>query len=201
MFVTKKSLERRTLLRGIGTAMALPFLDAMVPAFTPLAKAAANPRTRFGMTYFPNGAIMQQFTPAAFGKGFEFTPILKPLEAYKDSLLIVTVLTRSHPGSQVGDHAVSAAGFLTGVWPKRTEAEDLLANKTIDQVVASKIGQDTPLPSIEVATEDFTGYVGACSPGFSCTYMNTISWRTPTSPLPMETDPRTVFERMFGTDS
>ena len=114
MFVTKKSLERRTLLRGMGAAMALPFLDAMVPAFTPLARAAANPRTRFGVTYFPNGVIMQQFTPAAAqattAAGFEFTPILKPLEPFKDSLLVVTNLTRSHPGSQVGDHAVSAAG-------------------------------------------------------------------------------------------
>src|SRR5580693_9982741 len=198
MLITKKSLDRRTLLRGIGTAMALPFLDAMVPALTPLAKAAANPRLRFGVTYFPNGIIMQQFTPAATGGGFEFTPILKPLEPYKDSLLIVTNLTRSHPGSQVGDHAVSAAGFLTGVWPKRTEAEDVLANTSIDQIVAQRIGQDTPLPSIELATEDFTGYVGGCSPGFSCAYMNTISWSSPTTPLPMDTNPRAAFERLFG---
>ena len=111
---------------------------------------------------------------------------------------MVTNLTRSHPGSQVGDHAVSAAGFLTGVWPKRTEAEDVLANTTIDQVVAQQIGQDTPLPSLEVATEDFTGYVGGCSPGFSCAYMNTISWSSPSTPLPMETNPRAVFERLFG---
>jgi hypothetical protein len=198
MLIGKKSLDRRTLLRGFGTAMALPFLDAMVPAFTQLAKAAANPRTRFGVTYFPNGAIMQQFTPSSFGKGFEFTPILKPLEPYKDSLLIVTGLTRSHPGSQVGDHAVSAAGFATGIWPKRTEAEDLLANTSIDQVVAQRIGEDTPLPSLELATEDFTGYVGGCSPGFSCAYMNTISWSSPTTPLPMETNPRAAFERIFG---
>ena len=98
----------------------------------------------------------------------------------------------------MGDHAVSAAGFLTGVWPKRTEAEDVLANTTIDQVVARQIGQDTPLPSLEVATEDFTGYVGGCSPGFSCAYLNTICWNTPTTPLPMETNPRVVFERLFG---
>ena len=198
MFITKKSLDRRTLLRGLGSAIALPFLDAMVPALTPLAKAAANPRLRFGVTYFPNVAIMQQFTPATTGVGFEFTPILKPIEPFKDSLLLVTNLTRSHPGSQVGDHAVSAAGFLTGVWPKRTEAEDVLANTSIDQVVAQRIGQDTPLPSIELATEDFTGYVGGCSPGFSCAYMNTISWSSPTTPLPMETNPRAAFERIFG---
>jgi hypothetical protein len=169
----------------------------MIPAFTQSAKAASPPR-RFGVVYFPNGAIMQRFTPATVGEGFEFTPILKPLEPFKNSLMVVTNLTRSHPGSQVGDHAVSAGGFLTGVWPKRTEAEDVLANTTIDQVVAQKIGQETPLPSLELATEDFTGYVGGCSPGFSCAYMNTISWRTPTTPLPMETNPRAAFERIFG---
>ncbi len=198
MFLTKKSLSRRTMLRGAGAAVALPLLDAMLPAFVPLAKAAAKPRMRFGAVYFPNGAIMQELTPKTVGSGFEFTPILKPLEPFRDSLLIVTNLTRSHPGSQFGDHAVSAAGFLTGVWPKRTEAEDVLANTSIDQVVARQIGQDTPLPSLEVATEDFTGYVGGCSPGFSCAYLNTISWSTPSTPLPMEINPRAVFERLFG---
>jgi len=198
MFVTKKSLSRRTMLRGIGASVSLPFLESMIPAFTPLARAAGTPPRRFGAVYFPNGAIMQQFTPATVGGGFEFTPILKPLEPFKNQLVVATNFTRSHPGSQVGDHAVSAAGFLTGVWPKRTEAEDVLANTTIDQIIAQKIGQETPLPSLELATEDFTGYVGACSPGFSCSYMNTISWRTPTTPLPMETNPRAAFERIFG---
>jgi hypothetical protein len=198
MFLTKKSLPRRTMLRGLGAAVALPLLDAMFPALVPLAKAAAKPRMRFGAVYTPNGAIMQQLTPKTVGAGFEFTPILKPLEPFRDSLIVVTNLTRSHPGSQFGDHAVSAAGFLTGVWPKRTEAEDVLANTTIDQVVARQIGQDTPLPSLEVATEDFTGYVGGCSPGFSCAYLNTISWSTPSTPLPMEINPRAVFERLFG---
>jgi hypothetical protein len=198
MFLTKKSLSRRTMLRGVGTAVSLPLLDAMLPAFVPLAKADSKPKMRFGAVYFPNGAIMQQLTPKTAGSGFEFPPNLKPLEPFKDSLIVVTNLTRSHPGSQFGDHAVSAAGFLTGVWPKRTEAEDVHANTTIDQVVAQQIGQDTPLPSLEVATEDFTGYVGGCSPGFSCSYLNTISWSTPTTPLPMEINPRTVFERLFG---
>jgi len=198
VFLTKKPLSRRTMLRGAGAAVALPLLDAMMPAFVPMAKAASAPRMRFGAVYTPNGAIMQELTPKTVGTGFEFTPILKPLEPFKDSLLVVTNLTRSHPGSQFGDHAVSAAGFLTGVWPKRTEAEDVLANTTIDQVVARQIGQDTPLPSLEVATEDFTGYVGGCSPGFSCSYLNTISWSTPTTPLPMEINPRAVFERLFG---
>jgi hypothetical protein len=198
MLISKKALSRRKLLRGAGTALSLPLLDAMFPALTPLAKAAAQPRMRFGAIYFPNGAIMQQFTPKQFGQGFEFPTILQPLEPFRSSLAVVTNLTRSHPGSQVGDHAVSCAGFLTGVWPKRTEAEDVLANTTIDQIVAKQIGQDTPLPSLELATEDFTGYVGGCSPGFSCAYMNTLCWSAPGTPLPMETNPRSVFERLFG---
>ena len=198
MFITKLSLPRRTFLRGVGATLALPFLDAMVPALTATAKTAANPAPRFGAVYIPNGAIMDKWIPEKVGVGFEFTPILKPLEPFRESIVVVTNLTRSHPGSQVGDHAVSAAGFLTGVWPKRTEAEDVLANTTIDQIVAKQIGQDTPFPSLEVATEDFTGYVGACSPGFNCSYMNTVSWSSPTTPLPMEINPRVVFERMFG---
>ena len=198
MFISKLSLPRRTFLMGVGATISLPLLEAMVPAFTALAKTEANPRVRFGAVYIPNGAIMEQWIPDTVGPGFDFKPILKPLAPFKDSLVVVTNLTRSHPGSQVGDHAVSAAGFLTGVWPKRTEAEDVLANTTIDQVVAQQIGQDTPFPSLEVATEDFTGYVGACSPGFNCAYLNTVSWSTPTTPLPMDINPRVVFERMFG---
>ena len=193
MFITKRHLSRRTFLRGAGVVVALPFLDAMVPALTPLARAQARPRTRFGAIYVPNGAIMEQWIPEVVGPGFDFKPILKPLEPFKDQMVVVTNLTRSHPGSQVGDHAVSAAGFLTGVWPKRTEAEDVLANTTIDQVVARQIGQDTAFPSLEVATEDFTGYVGACSPGFNCVYLNTVCWSSPSTPLPMDINPRVVF--------
>ena len=198
MYISKLSLPRRTFLRGVGATVALPLLEAMVPAVTALAKADAKPRVRFGAVYIPNGAIMEQWIPDSIGADFDFKPILKPLEPFGDSMVVVTNLTRSHPGSQVGDHAVSAAGFLTGVWPKRTEAEDVLANTTIDQIVAKQIGQDTPFPSLEVATEDFTGYVGACSPGFNCAYLNTVSWSTPTTPLPMDINPRVVFERMFG---
>src|SRR6185503_17211636 len=196
MFITRVSLPRRTFLRGMGATIALPFLDAMVPAIR--AGAAALPAPRFGVVYIANGAIMEQWIPEKVGTGFEFTPILKPIEPFGDAMTVVTNLTRSHPGSQVGDHAVSAAGVLTGVWPKRTEGEDVLANTTIDQIVAKQIGQDTPFPSLEVATEDFTGYVGACSPGFNCSYMNTVSWSSPTTPLPMDINPRVVFERMFG---
>jgi hypothetical protein len=198
MVLDKLSLPRRTFLRGVGATIALPFLDAMVPALTATAKSAATPTTRFGAVYIPNGAIVEKWIPEKVGTGFEFTPILKPLETFSDSVVVVSNLTRSHPGSQVGDHAVSAAGFLTGVWPKRTEAEDVLANTTIDQIIAKQIGQETPFPSLEVATEDFTGYVGACSPGFNCSYMNTVAWSSPTTPLPMDINPRVVFERMFG---
>jgi hypothetical protein len=197
MYVSKKFVPRRTFLSGMGVVLGLPLLEAMVPAFTALAQSAARPRPRFGAVYFPNGAIVEQWIPDQVGTGFEFKPILKPLEPFKDQMVLVTNLTRSHPGSQVGDHAVSAAGFLTGVWPKRTEAEDVYANTSIDQVVAQQIGQETPFPSLELATEDFTGYVGACSPGFNCAYLNTISWRTPSTPLPMDINPRVVFERMF----
>ena len=115
MFVTKKFLPRRTFLQGMGVAVSLPLLDAMVPAFTALARAQARPRTRFGAIYVPNGAIMEQWIPERVGAGFEFKPILKPLETFQDQVVVVSNLTRSHPGSQVGDHAVSAAGFLTGV--------------------------------------------------------------------------------------
>ena len=198
MFITKLALPRRTFLRGMGAAVALPLLESMVPAMTALAETAANPVRRFGAIYIPNGAIVDQWIPASVGTGFEFTPILKPLEPYRNQLTVVNNLTRPHPGSQVGDHAVSAGSFLTGVWPKRTEGEDVLANTSIDQVVAKQIGQDTPFPSLEVATEDFTGYVGACSPGFNCSYMNTVAWSSPTTPLPMDINPRVVFERMFG---
>jgi hypothetical protein len=196
MFITKMSLPRRTFLRGAGAAIALPLLEAMVPAATALANTAAKPQPRFGAIYFPNGAILEQWTPSTIGKDFEFTPSLKPLEPFRESIVVVTNLTRA--ATQGGDHAVSAAGWMTGAAAKRTEAEDVRAGVTIDQVVARQIGQDTPFPSLELATEDFTGYIGACTTGFSCAYANTISWSSPTTPLPMEINPRALFERMFG---
>src|SRR5262245_55185433 len=199
MFLTKMSLARRTFLRGAGATVGLPLLEAMVPAFTALAQTPAAPRApRFGAVFVPNGAIMEQWIPATAGTGFAFTPILKPLEAFKDSLVVVSNLTRANPGVVEGDHAISAAGFLTGVYPKRTEAEDVRAGVSIDQIVAGRIGQDTPFPSLEFATADFTGYIGACTSGFSCGYINTISWSSPTTPLPMEFNPRVMFERLFG---
>jgi hypothetical protein len=196
MFITKMSLPRRTFLRGVGAAVALPLLDAMSPALTAVVKTAAAPQPRFGAIFLPNGAMLEPWTPAKVGADFELTPVLQPLEAFRDSLVVVSNLTRAAtPG---GDHAVSAAGWLTGAAAKRTEAEDIHAGISIDQVVAKRIGQDTPFPSLELATEDFTGYIGACTTGYSCAYANTISWSSPTTPLPMEINPRVVFERMFG---
>ncbi len=196
MFITKKHVARRTFLRGVGATLALPLLDAMVPARTLLAQTAANPQRRLGFVYFPNGAVMDQWIPAQSGANIQLSPILKCLEPYQKQVVVVGNLARA--GTTIGDHAVAAAGWLTGVYAKQTEAQDVLAGVTIDQIVAKQIGQDTPFPSLEVATEDFTGFVGGCTPGFSCAYMDTISWATPTTPLPMEINPRVVFERMFG---
>ena len=198
MYIARKCLARRTFLRGMGAAVGLPVLEAMVPAMTALAQTPATPRTRFGAVFVPNGAIVEEWSPATTGAGFEFTPILKPLERFRESLVVVSNLTRAHPGVVEGDHAISAAGWLSGVLAKRTQAEDVQGGTTIDQIVAGRIGQDTPFPSLELATADFTGYVGACTSGYSCVYTNTISWSTPTTPLPMEINPRVVFERLFG---
>jgi hypothetical protein len=148
-----------------------------------------------GFVYIPHGVIMREWTPAAAGADFELTPILKPLEPFRQSLVVVSNLTRADANS---NHAVSAVCWLTGTPPKRTDGPDFRAAVSVDQIIAKHIGQDTTFPSIEVATEDFSGLVGACDPGYSCAYMNTLNWQTPTTPLPMEINPRVVFERLFG---
>jgi hypothetical protein len=196
MFIIKRALARRTFLRGMGATVALPLLDAMVPAMTALAQTPAKGKMRFGAIYIPHGAILDQWTPATAGAGFELSPTLKPLEPVQDKLVVISNLMRA--GTTVGDHAVAPAGWLTGAQAKKTEAEDVRAGITIDQIVAKQVGQETVLPSLELATEDFTGYIGGCTPAFSCAYMNTISWASPTTPLPMEINPRLVFERLFG---
>jgi hypothetical protein len=192
--VTGKHLSRRALLKGLGVTVALPFLDAMVPAATALAKTAAQPAPRFGAVFVPMGERPSHWTPATTGAGFEFSPILKPIERFRDSIVVVSNLDRP-PG---GTHAVSTSTWLTGAAPKRTEAEDFYAGISLDQVAAGLIGKDTVFPSIEIATEDQAGYIGACDVGYSCAYMSTISWKGPTTPLPMEINPRVIFERMFG---
>jgi hypothetical protein len=199
MFITKKHLSRRTLLRGVGVSLGLPLLDSMVPAQTPLAKTAATSKSRLSCIYVPHGATMDKWTPAADGKGFEFTEILSPLEKFRDRVSIVSNL--AHPaaggvGSDAGaDHARSAAVFLSGVHP---EQGSIHVGSTIDQIAAQRIGQDTPLPSIELSIEEVAL---SCGSGYACAYSNTISWKTPTIPLPMENNPQVVFEKLFGDGS
>src|SRR5665213_717015 len=144
MFVTKKALPRRTFLRGVSAVVGLPLLEAMVPAFTATAKTAANPKMRFGGVYIPHGAIMDQYTPKTLGTGFEFTPILKPLEPFRDSLAIVSNLDR--PGND-DSHATASAAWLSGAVAKKTEGQDFYLGTTVDQVIAQHVGHETPFPS------------------------------------------------------
>jgi len=202
MFIAKLALPRRTFLKGLGTTLSLPLLDSMVPALTALAQTPANPRLRLGFCFMPHGAVMANWTPATEGP-LQLSPILAPLEAHKDKVVVVTNLAHAMagpqgPGDNGGDHTRCPAVFLNGIHPKRTDGADIHAGTTIDQIAAAKIGQETLLPSLELAIEDYSGLVGSCDVGFSCTYMNTISWRTPTAPMPMEINPRVVFDRMFG---
>ncbi|HXR44736.1 MAG TPA: DUF1552 domain-containing protein, partial [Pseudolysinimonas sp.] len=200
MFVHKVFLPRRTVLKGLGAALSLPFLDAMVPALTAQARTAAVAKKRLACVYVPHGVILDQWTPAAAGSDFELKPIMKPLEPYRQSMVVVTNLLRPERGFDT-NHAGAPSSFLTGVPPKRTAGPDFALGATLDQVVAKEIGQETTLPSLELATEDFTGLIGDCSPGYSCAYMNTLSWQNDTTPLPMEINPRLVFERLFGGGS
>jgi len=204
MFIAKKYIPRRTFLRGLGVTLGLPLFDAMLPAQTPLAQTAANPKTRAAFLYQMHGAIMQQWTPKAEGSNFEFTRILKPLEPFREQLLVVSGLAVKTagpaPGESGGDHVRSAAAFLSGARPKHTAGADVYLGTTIDQVIARKLGQDTALPSLELGIED-VGYTGICNYGYSCAYVNTIAWETPTKPLPMEINPQVVFERLFGDGS
>jgi hypothetical protein len=194
MFITKSSVSRRTVLRGIGATLSLPLLDAMVPALTRTALTAATPAKRFGAIFVPMGERPSHWTPSTTGAGFEFSAILKPLEPFRDHVNVVSNIDRPLAGT----HAVSTGTWLTGSAPKRTEAEDFIAGTSLDQIIAGRIGRDTVFKSLEIATEDQSGYVGACDVGYSCAYMSTISWKSPTEPMPMETNPRVVFERMFG---
>ncbi len=193
MFITKQGLDRRTILRGMGATLALPLLDAMVPALTPVVQTAANPTRRLGIVFFPLGWRPGYWVPPTTGSNFEFLPILKPLEPLREHVTLLTQLDNPLDG-----HAATVSPWLSGALPKRTFAEDVYSGQTVDQVVARKIGQETALPSLELATEDFTGYVGGCDTQYSCQYMNTISWSSATTPVPMAINPRVVFERLFG---
>jgi hypothetical protein len=194
MFIFKKHLSRRTFLRGSGVVVGLPLLDAMVPAWTALAQTAAAPKPRMGFMYLPHGAIMEAWTPATEGTGFELSPILKPLAPFQKQLTVVSQL-QNKGAIAPPVHALQPGTWLSCVLPD--VGQDPHGGVTADQIAAAHIGQDTPLPSIEVATEG-RGGSGACDRSYGCSYGATISFRTPTTPLPMESDPRKLFERLFG---
>ncbi len=194
MFITRKHLSRRTILKGAGCAIALPFLDAMVPAYTAVAKTAAAAKPRLAFVYFPHGAIMEKWTPEQEGKDFMLSPILKPLAPYQKKLTIVSGL-ENRPGISATVHAVVPGTWLTCVHPRQTP--DPYGGVSIDQLAAQHIGQDTGLPSLEVAMEG-GGSAGACDRLYGCSHASTISFRTPSTPLPMEYNPRKLFQRLFG---
>ncbi len=191
MMITKKAIPRRTVLRGIGVSVALPLLDGMVPAFAAQRNSAAKAVRRFGAVYVPNGMALPYWTPATEG-AFEVTPVLQPLASFRDQMLVLTGLNKAGGGG----HAAAATGFLTGVFPNRSEYQ-LEGGISMDQFMAKELGHQTQLASLEVSLENRES-VGLCDAGYACAYVNTISWRTRTTPLPMDNNPRAVFERLFG---
>ncbi len=195
MIVTKKSLPRRTLLRGMGATLALPLLDAMVPAMTALAATPAKPVRRLGFVYVPMGSNIRQWTPPGADRLTELSPSLRSLAAFVDQLTVITnmELKNSYPGT----HATSNAGFLSAATAKWTESSDYHLGTTVDQIAAKNMGADTRLPSLELAMDLLTT-VGQCDNGYACVYQNNLSWSSPTTPLPAEAHPRIVFERLFG---
>ena len=194
MFITKKYLSRRTLLRGFGSGVALPLLDAMIPAATALEKTAANPTPHMGFIYFPHGAVMNKWTPEKVGRDFELPQIIAPLEPFKEQLTIVSGLGNK-PAMGTPVHAITPGTWLSCVSPR--VSHDPLGGITVDQVAAQHIGQDTALPTMEVATEE-QGGEGACDRSYGCSYGKTISFRNPSTPLPMEHNPRKLFQQLFG---
>jgi hypothetical protein len=180
--------------------LALPLLDAMVPALTALAKTPAAPAPRLGFIYVPNGAVMDKWKPAGVGKDFELSQVLSPLAPFREQTLVLSGLAQMEARSYddgAGDHSRGTAAWLSGIHAKRTEGADVQLGVTADQIAAREFGSKTPLASLELALETID-LVGNCDNGYSCAYMNTLSWRTPTTPLPVETNPRKVFRRMFG---
>ena len=199
MIISKKTLPRRTVLRGLGTAMALPMLDAMVPALSGISGRAAEPVRRLGWVYCPNGMAMDAWMPAA-KESLELSTTLSPLAPYRDQTVVVSGLAQGQAealGDGNGEHTRATATWLNGIHPRETEGADVRAGKTADQIAADQLGRTTPLSSLELAIDqDFL--VGSCDNGYSCIYMNTIAWRDETTPLPMQNNPRVVFERLFG---
>ena len=199
MTITRRHLSRRTILRGAGTALALPLLDSMVPAFTPLALTAAAPVKRVAVVYSPMGAYMKKWTPQSEG-ALELSPILSPLAPYKDRALVISGLDMQNADARDGGgvHSRIQPCWLTGMHAKRTEGPDMQVGISMDQVAAREIGGETQLASLELALET-NDVLGACDLGYTCAYTSTLSWRGPATPLPMEHNPRAVFERLFGT--
>jgi hypothetical protein len=194
MIITKKAIPRRTMLRGLGACVALPLLDGMVPALTALRRTPAAPVRRLGVVYVPNGMMMDHWTPQVEGAGFDFPTILQPLERFRDS---VQVLSGMHGVDAEGPHARASTRFLTGVASKRDDGSNLRAGISMDQLAGRVLGRETPLATLELAI-DGRDFAGSCDEGFSCAYTNTIAWANETTPLPMENNPRVVFERLFG---
>ena len=201
MIITKTHLPRRTFLRGIGATLALPLLDGMVPALSPLRLSAAAPVKRLGIVYVPNGIVMDQWTPETTGSGFAMKPVMASFAPYRDQLTVISGLANKQgdalPGEGAGDHARAAGAFLTGVHPKKTAGADIRSGISMDQIAARELAQETQLASLELSL-DSKEPLGACDPGYSCVYANTLNWLGETTPLPMENNPRVVFERLFG---
>ncbi len=198
--MTRKHLSRRTLLRGLGTSVALPWLDAMTPAFATPAKANGLAPTRMMFAYVPNGIIMQDWTPDATGPNYDFKRVMKPLEPLRQKINVITGLTHNTGralGDGPGDHARAASTFLTGIHPKKTSGADISLDVSVDQVAARSIGSKTRFASLELGLE-MGRLAGNCDSGYSCAYSNSISWRGPNTPNPPEVNPRAVFERLFG---
>jgi len=196
MIITKKALPRRTFLRGVGTALALPLLDAMVPSMTALAASPAAPVRRLGFVYVPMGSVIGQWTPAQTGRIIELSPTLNALMPVLDQITILSNTELKNAYSP-GNHATANAAFLSAAKAKLTEGSDYHLGTTVDQIAAQQIGKDQRLPSLELAMDLLTT-VGNCDNGFACVYQNNLSWSSPTTPLPAEAHPRTVFERLFG---
>ena len=197
MFITKKALPRRAVLRGIGATLALPLLDGMVPALSALANTAAKPVNRFGVVYVPNGVIMKQYLPTSVGAAFELSPTLSPLAPYRAQMLVVSGLNCvPSPGRPGGSHAKSSTRFLTDVSPPTSQTV-LDVGVSMDQIAARELGKQTQLASLQLGVES-PDTAGACDVGFACAYTATISWANASTPLPMENNPRAVFERLFG---
>jgi len=197
MIITKKALARRTFLRGVGATLALPLLDSMIPALT---AGATKAPVRLGFVFHPVGMILDRWMPPTEGAGFEITPTMKALEPFRDQLTVFTGLAQVQGralGDGAGDHAREGATWLTGVHPKKTEGVGIRAGISADQLAARELGRSTQLASLELGLES-PSLAGGCDSGYSCAYTNTVSWRGPTTPLPVEVNPRAVFERLFG---